>query len=165
MREGAPHWSWDGGEETMPELVEEPKVVATHSTDPSTAASTGADAPPERMIVVARGKEDISYLSIYLPDIPHTVYQVGASPIPQTNAFGHMQALTSFSEAAAQQHSACKRFPDQGGWRPENALLDRGYEPHFKAAPQAKETNVYLQYIVDHYEKLPKSIAFIHAHR
>jgi Protein of unknown function (DUF3431) len=53
----------------------------------------------------------------------------------------------------------------QGGWRPENALLDRGIEPTFKAAPQAKETNVYLQYIVDHYDRLPKSIAFIHAHR
>jgi Protein of unknown function (DUF3431) len=53
----------------------------------------------------------------------------------------------------------------QGGWRPENALLDRGIEPAFKAAPQAKETNVYLQYIVDHYDRLPKSIAFIHAHR
>lgn len=53
----------------------------------------------------------------------------------------------------------------QGGWRPENALLDRGIEPAFKAAPQAKETNVYLQYIVDHYDRLPRSIAFIHAHR
>ncbi len=55
--------------------------------------------------------------------------------------------------------------PLQGGWRPEHALLDHGVEPAFKAAPQAKETNVYLQYIADHYDKLPDSIAFIHAHR
>lgn len=39
------------------------------------------------------------------------------------------------------------------------------HEPTFKAAPQAKETNMYLQYIDDHYDKLPNSIAFIHAHR
>jgi hypothetical protein len=26
--------------------------------------------------VVARAEEDVSWLSIYLPDIPHTVYQV-----------------------------------------------------------------------------------------
>jgi hypothetical protein len=38
------------------------------------------DAALDRMIVVARGKEDVSYLSIFLPDIPHTVYQVGAEP-------------------------------------------------------------------------------------
>ena len=35
-----------------------------------------AGAVPERMLVVARGKEDVSWLSLYLPDIPHTVYQV-----------------------------------------------------------------------------------------
>lgn len=43
------------------------QVVSTHK----------ADAPPDRMIVVSRGKEDVSYLSIFLPDVPHTVYQVG----------------------------------------------------------------------------------------
>ena len=29
-----------------------------------------------RMLVVARAEEDVSWLSIYLSDIPHTVYQV-----------------------------------------------------------------------------------------
>ncbi len=32
---------------------------------------------PDKMLVVARADEDISYLSLYLPDIPHTIYQVG----------------------------------------------------------------------------------------
>lgn len=45
------------------------QVVSRHNT-------VERDAPPDRMIVVARGKEDVSYLSIFLPDIPHTVYQV-----------------------------------------------------------------------------------------
>jgi hypothetical protein len=31
---------------------------------------------PEKMIIVARADEDVSYLSLYFPDIPHTVYQV-----------------------------------------------------------------------------------------
>lgn len=31
---------------------------------------------PDRMLVVARAEEDVSWLSLYLPDIPHTVYQV-----------------------------------------------------------------------------------------
>jgi hypothetical protein len=44
-------------------------VVSRHNT-------VEQDAAPDRMIVVARGKEDVSYLSIFLPDIPHTVYQV-----------------------------------------------------------------------------------------
>jgi hypothetical protein len=35
------------------------------------------------MVVVARGKEDVSYLSIFLPDIPHTVYQVKADTAVQ----------------------------------------------------------------------------------
>ena len=37
----------------------------------SRRAATGS-----RMLVVARAEEDVSWLSIYLPDIPHTVYQV-----------------------------------------------------------------------------------------
>lgn len=37
----------------------------------SKRAATGT-----RMLVVARAEEDVSWLSIYLPDIPHTVYQV-----------------------------------------------------------------------------------------
>ena len=45
------------------------QVVSRHNT-------VERDAAPDRMIVVARGKEDVSYLSIFLPDIPHTVYQV-----------------------------------------------------------------------------------------
>lgn len=45
------------------------QVVSRHNT-------VEQDAAPDRMIVVARGKEDVSYLSIFLPDIPHTVYQV-----------------------------------------------------------------------------------------
>lgn len=37
------------------------------------ASSTGA---PDKMIVVARADEDVSFLSLYFPDVPHTVYQV-----------------------------------------------------------------------------------------
>ncbi len=36
----------------------------------------GGKAGGSKMIVVARADEDISYLSLYLPDVPHTVYQV-----------------------------------------------------------------------------------------
>ncbi len=58
------------------------------------------------MIVVARGKEDISYLSIYLPDIPHTVYQVGASPIPlRQMLLGICRRLRPFQKL---QHSSTK---------------------------------------------------------
>ena len=40
-----------------------------------------------------------------------------------------------------------------------------GPQPQHTAAPQAKETNVYLQYIIDHYEQLPETTVFMHAHR
>ena len=53
----------------------------------------------------------------------------------------------------------------QAGWTPDKLLTWVGPEPRFKAAPQAKETNVYLQYIVSHYDKLPETMVFIHAHR
>jgi Protein of unknown function (DUF3431) len=53
----------------------------------------------------------------------------------------------------------------QAGWTPDKLLTWVGPEPKFKAAPQAKETNVYLQYIVSHYDKLPETMVFIHAHR
>ncbi len=55
--------------------------------------------------------------------------------------------------------------PSQAGWTPDKLLSWVGPEPTFKAAPQAKETNVYLQYIVSHYDRLPDTIVFIHAHR
>ena len=67
MREGAPHWSWGDEEENLTDPLEHPKFVATHGADTSTGAATAADAPPERMIVAARGKEDVSFLSIYFP--------------------------------------------------------------------------------------------------
>ncbi len=53
----------------------------------------------------------------------------------------------------------------QAGWTPDKLASWVGPEPAFKAAPQAKETNVYLQYIVSHYDRLPETIVFIHAHR
>lgn len=53
----------------------------------------------------------------------------------------------------------------QAGWTPDKTLSWVGPVPEHKAAPQAKETNVYLQYIVDHYEQLPDTIVFMHAHR
>jgi hypothetical protein len=54
---------------------------------------------------------------------------------------------------------------EQAGWTPDKLLTWVGPEPKFKAAPQAKETNVYLQYIVSHYDRLPETMVFIHAHR
>jgi hypothetical protein len=36
----------------------------------------------DKMIIVARADEDVSYLSLYFPDIPHTVYQVTWAPNP-----------------------------------------------------------------------------------
>ena len=42
-----------------------------------TKSSGNATGPvPDKMIVVARAAEDVSWLSIFLPDVPHTVYQV-----------------------------------------------------------------------------------------
>ena len=46
-----------------------PRLLAGSSANKRT--TTGS-----RMLVVARAEEDVSWLSIYLPDIPHTVYQV-----------------------------------------------------------------------------------------
>lgn len=135
------------------------QVVSRHNT-------VERDAPPDRMIVVARGKEDVSYLSIFLPDIPHTVYQVkNATTNALAGSIGSDRMTCTWVVNCRSRVLIGVHMMLQGGWRPENALLDRGIEPAFKAAPQAKETNVYLQYIVDHYDRLPKSIAFIHAHR
>lgn len=81
----------------------------------------------DRMLVVARTDEDVSWLSVFLSDIPHTVYQAG--------------------------------------WTEEKRAKWVGPLPQHKAAPHAKETNVYLQYIVDNYDRLPETVVFMHAHR
>jgi Protein of unknown function (DUF3431) len=57
--------------------------------------------------------------------------------------------------------SACA----QAGWTEDKLLSWVGPQPEHTAAPQAKETNVYLQYIIDHYEQLPDTVVFMHAHR
>ena len=53
----------------------------------------------------------------------------------------------------------------QAGWTEDQLLPWVGPQPQHTAAPQAKETNVYLQYIIDHYEQLPETTVFMHAHR
>ena len=42
---------------------------------PRARGSSGKGAE-DKMIIVARADEDVSYLSLYFSDIPHTVYQV-----------------------------------------------------------------------------------------
>ena len=73
---------------------------------------------PEKMIVVARYREDVSWLPIYLGDIPFIVYSKEEPASP------------------------------------------------FNVAPNlGQEVLPYLKFIVDHYDRLPKYTAFIHAHR
>ena len=40
------------------------------------ARGSSGKGPDDKMIIVARADEDVSYLSLYFPEIPHTVYQV-----------------------------------------------------------------------------------------
>ena len=73
---------------------------------------------PDRMIVVPKmQKDDISWLSVYLPQIRHTVYAVD-----NTNA------------------------------------------PFHPPVNKGNEAMTYLSFIIDHYDLLPKKIAFIHSH-
>lgn len=53
----------------------------------------------------------------------------------------------------------------QAGWTEAKRSKWAGPLPQHMAAPHAKETNVYLQYIVDHYDSLPGTVVFMHAHR
>lgn len=73
---------------------------------------------PDRMIVVARHKEDTSWLDVYLSDVPHVVYQVADSAAKYTTSTN-----------------------------------------------KGNEATPYLQYIIDNYDSLPKSIVFSHGHK
>ena len=77
----------------------------------------GASAP-DRLIVVARHKEDTSWLDVYLSDVPHVVYQVADSAAKYTTSTN-----------------------------------------------KGNEATPYLQYIIDNYHSLPKSIVFSHGHK
>lgn len=72
--------------------------------------------PTERMIIVARFREDISWITEWLGDIPLKVY------------------VAKNDGATHSTHGA------------------------------GKEANAYIQFIVDHYENLPKVMLFMHAH-
>ena len=63
-----------------------------------------------------------------------------------------------------ERHPSAVGF-QQAGWTEDQLLSWVGPQPQHTAAPQAKETNVYLQYIIDHYEQLPETTVFMHAHR
>lgn len=65
----------------------------------------------------------------------------------------------------AQVQTERRPSAQQAGWTENQLLSWVGPQPQHTAAPQAKETNVYLQYIIDHYEQLPETTVFMHAHR
>ena len=73
---------------------------------------------PDRVIVVARHKEDTSWLDVYLSDVPHVVYQVADSAAKYTTSTN-----------------------------------------------KGNEATPYLQYIIDNYDNLPRSIVFSHGHK
>ena len=73
---------------------------------------------PDKVIVVARHKEDTSWLDVYLSDVPHIVYQVADSAAKYTTQTN-----------------------------------------------KGNEATPYLQYIIDNYDNLPKSIVFSHGHK
>ena len=60
-------------------MHEKPRENAVLPRILSKSGSLVGGSVPDKMIVIARADEDVSWLSLLLPDVPHTVYQVRTS--------------------------------------------------------------------------------------
>ncbi|KAG2392682.1 hypothetical protein C9374_011407 [Naegleria lovaniensis] len=94
------------------------------SSSPTTTASStipqchSEQEKIDKIIVVSRFNEDVSWLAIHFPHIKHVVYE--------------KQDLTA---------------------------------PYHVEKNYGQEASAFLRYIIDHYDKLPNYMAFVHAHR
>ena len=108
--------------------------------------------------------QDTSWADVYLSDIPHVVYQVNSSEnISSMLDSGQLyptllpavalrcEALASASADHVRQVS-CVQVADSAA-------------RYTTSTNKGNEATPYLQYIIDHYDNLPKSIVFSHGHK